>query len=277
MPPKEIKGFGIITVQLPKTHHVGSQSHFIFYKKHTTTAKDKNLIDVASRSLFMVNLPQDFNLSSAKKFFGKIATGAIVETVQANFNRRFSVELDLLQKESFRFPANCGIVSFVDTDALNLAVNSLKKIPKSNSIPLWEPTDVLYGSSRFTQHSRECTLDPLELSNQVARDMEIFASKEQEDLDELEAMRTEVDEDGFTTVVGSHRKTKAGVFGKLDTLSSGENSKADAKMKKKEKPDFYRFQIRDKKKQEMNQLLNKFKQDQERVKLMKEKKRFRPY
>ena len=48
-------------------------------------------------------------------------------------------------------------------------------------------------------------------------------------------------------------------------------------MKSKEKQDFYRFQLRQRKKEEMNELLNKFKLDQEKVRMMKEKKRFRPY
>ena len=48
------------------------------------------------------------------------------------------------------------------------------------------------------------------------------------------------------------------------------------KKNNKEKEDFYRFQLRERKKAEMNDLLRKFKQDQERIRTMKEKKRFRP-
>ena len=55
------------------------------------------------------------------------------------------------------------------------------------------------------------------------------------------------------------------------------SEQAQAKMKKKEKQDFYRFQLRERKKEEMNELLRKFKSDQEKVKTMRDKKRFRPY
>ena len=86
-----------------------------------------------------------------------------------------------------------------------------------------------------------------------------------------------VDEDGFTLVVGSHTKTKAGMLGKQKLLQAKEQERSKKKLKRKEKDDFYRFQLREKKKAEMNDLLHKFKQDQERVKVMKERKRFRPY
>ena len=49
------------------------------------------------------------------------------------------------------------------------------------------------------------------------------------------------------------------------------------KKKSKEKKDFYRFQIREQKKQEMNSLLKRFKEDQDKIKDLKEKKRFKPY
>ena len=78
-------------------------------------------------------------------------------------------------------------------------------------------------------------------------------------------------------MVGPQRKTKAGILGKQKLAATVESEKAKSKMKSKEKQDFYRFQIRQRKKEEMNDLLNKFKMDQEKVRVMREKKRFRPY
>ena len=67
-------------------------------------------------------------------------------------------------------------------------------------------------------------------------------------------------------------KTKAGILGKQKLASTVGVVKAQSKMKSKEKQDFYRFQLRQRKKEEMNELLNKFKLDQEKVRMMKEKK-----
>ena len=107
--------------------------------------------------------------------------------------------------------------------------------------------------------------------------MKDFDNAEQESIENLQNQASLVDEDGFQLVVGSHRKTKAGILGKQNLASTVESEKAKNKMKKKEKQDFYRFQLRQRKKEEMNELLSKFKSDQEKVRLMKEKKRFRPY
>ncbi|GME97750.1 unnamed protein product [[Candida] boidinii] len=120
-------------------------------------------------------------------------------------------------------------------------------------------------------------MDSESLEIESAESVLEFARKEQEAKDEIDNMKTITDEDGFTMVVGSHRKTKTGIMGSLKKTNEIEKEKAVKKMKRKEKQDFYRFQIREKKKQEMNHLLAKFKEDQERVKEMKEKRRFRPY
>ena len=133
------------------------------------------------------------------------------------------------------------------------------------------------GSQFLLNKYRSRFLDPQELSDSVSQALVQFDEAERESMEQLQQQALLVDEDGFTMVVGSHRKTKAGIMGRQKLASTVEVDKALAKMKKKEKEDFYRFQLREKKKQEMNDLLSKFKQDQERVRLMREKKRFRPY
>ena len=120
-------------------------------------------------------------------------------------------------------------------------------------------------------------LDPNSLTEEVSQALIDFDKAEQQSIEELQLQRNLVDEDGFTLVVGSHRKTKAGILGKQKLASTVGVVKAQSKMKSKEKQDFYRFQLRQRKKEEMNELLNKFKLDQEKVRMMKEKKRFRPY
>ena len=170
------------------------------------------------------------------------------------------IEISVSEDDELRakLPRNCGIIRFVDKLAFSLAFSELKKRCSSKE--------------KITGH-----LDPQELSDSVSQALVQFDEAERESMEQLQQQALLVDEDGFTMVVGSHRKTKAGIMGRQKLASTVEVDKALAKMKKKEKEDFYRFQLREKKKQEMNDLLSKFKQDQERVRLMREKKRFRPY
>lgn len=102
-------------------------------------------------------------------------------------------------------------------------------------------------------------LDPEQLSNEVSQALVEFDRAEKESMESLQKQTQLVDEDGFTLVVGSHRKTKAGILGKQKLAATVELDKANSKLKKKEKEDFYRYQLRQKKKDEMTELLHKFK------------------
>ncbi|GMF46543.1 unnamed protein product [[Candida] boidinii] len=177
-----------------------------------------------------------------------------------------------------KIPLGCGIVTFLDKNGLNLALQSIKKIISSGkNIPIWPKDLQATGTERYINNYRSKIMDSETLETESAESVLEFARKEQEAKDEIDSMKTITDEDGFTMVVGSHRKTKTGIMGSLKKTNEIEKEKALKKMKRKEKQDFYRFQIREKKKQEMNHLLAKFKEDQEKVKEMKEKRRFRPY
>lgn len=116
------------------------------------------------------------------------------------------------------------------------------------------------------------------MEKRVAKALVDFQNRERNAEEELKNMKNVVDEDGFTLVVGSAKKTKAEILGSIKKKSDLEQDVEFAKKSKsKEKEDFYRFQIRERKKQEMNSLLSKFKEDQERVRVMRQKRKFRPY
>lgn len=109
-----------------------------------------------------------------------------------------------------------------------------------------------------------------------------FTKAEEREFSDARSMAGQVDADGFT-LVGSASKRKGGPLrpDPAATLSGGgvnpEDQSSNKSKKSKEKKDFYRFQIREQKKQEMNGLLKRFREDQEKIKELKEKKRFRPY
>lgn len=291
---QEIKGFNVLPVLLTPTavqKKVSDKAtqHFIYIKKHSVNTKDLSLVERANRSLFAINLPINTSLPTLKAFFGKVATGAIIESFETNDDTLNPIQVDLTKLTSeirqddlelganHRLPLGCSLITFIDTDALNLALSAIKKLVKSSKHIDWE-FDLDFGGVAYfdSLYGKEFLSAPV-LLDQVAHDMLVFNQREQDDIDELQEMKEVVDEDGFTLVIGSHRKTKNGVLGKFKAQQNHEMDKLKSRMKKKEKLDFYRFQIREKKKQEMNDLLNKFKDDQEKVRMMKEKKRFKPY
>lgn len=281
---KTVKGFKVVTVQIPPVANLETTTHELFVKRHTTPDMDAD----ETTSLFVVNLPPLANLKSIKGLFAQINSGAIVTgyygreiynptggcqwdmyiNLSKLSNKEFGKELDDVSK----LPVGCGVVTFIDSDSLDLFLES---IGRTRNALVWECTEKT-GSQRYNGSRR--VLDPVELEESVSSALLDFQEREIEAENEVQGLREVVDEDGFTLVVGKQRKTKAEVLGvvkSIDDLKNGEELKQ--KTQDKQKMDFYRFQVRERKKQEMSELLTKFKDDQEKVRQMRNKRKFRPY
>lgn len=276
----EIKGFTIVPVALPASKYQKAASHFMYIKKHQSST----LKQLSERALFIVNPPLNSRLLAMRKFFQSLSTNTIIENFFINEeNLDYDINLTKLTsdlydgdepQEQIKLPNGTGLLVFVDKSACALAMSKLKKYAKGKDQFAW-PQEDESASIRISKLYRAKKLPLEETSEAISQALKEFEEKESKSLEELKDM-TMVDEDGFTMVVGKNRKTKRGILGKIsgtDKLKEVETKKSQ----KKEKADFYRFQIREKKKLEMNQLLKKFRDDQERIKELKEKKRFRPY
>lgn len=266
----------------------------MFIKKHIT--KNQSLSD--TKSLFVVNVPIGADFNSFKSLMSEIALGANIESFDSKqyydpdgiINYDLDINLSKLSNPDYGkeskdtyIPVGCGVITFLDKSAMNLAYTSIKKLSiaiddESKDLPKWQVLgEKATGNFRYSS-SKNDRLDSKHLSAEVAISMREFEEKEHEVAEELSQMKEQVDEDGFTVVVGPHRKTKSGIMGSLKTLSDLEHdTRYSKKMQKTQKKDFYRFQIRERKKQEVNELLHKFKEDQQRVKEMRQKRRFNPY
>ncbi|EGV66411.1 hypothetical protein PSN45_002996 [Yamadazyma tenuis] len=280
----EIKGFKVLPLKIPNS----SVESYIFFKKHEV----KLAGDSESRSIFFCNLPIASTTKVLKKFFQNIAIGATMESFTASYLTdsaedvfldlsKLTSDLDIpseVDESSAKLPKNCGIVTFIDKSAFQLAMNKLKSLSSGYKVVEWPLEANSFGSQYFLGKYHSQVLDVETLSNSVSQALIDFDKAEKDSIEHLSNQRELVDEDGFTLVVGPQRKTKAGILGQQKSaIAKAESQKAQAKMKKKQKEDFYRFQLREKKKEEMNELLRKFKADQEKVRAMSDKKRFRPY
>lgn len=283
----EIKGFHVLKLRLPESEG----AHYVYFRKHEVKpGQTPAALNLLGRLMFLFNVPVESNLHTVKKYFQQVAIGATVEnyipSLLTDCEEDFFVDLtrltsdlqyqaDPVREVALKLPKLCGIVTFIDKAALQLAFNNLKKLAVDAKATNWpvEPLGALYLRKKYRQQ----IYDTGELSESVSSALADFNRAEQESKEELQRSTQLVDEDGFTLVVGSHRKTKAGILGKQKFAQTEGSERALKKLKKKEKEDFYRFQLREKKKAEMNDLLQKFKHDQERVQQMRERKRFRPY
>lgn len=282
------KGFLVIPFKLPKHKALPSDDaafHYIFVKKHESPDENEQ------NSLFLVNMPLLTHLDNLRSVFQKICSNfnTVSHMEELLYNDEFGLQdvdlsaltsdlMSVEDPESKRYtPKNTALLKFVDDSSVSNCFNALKKYSK------------LDQSSRIEWEYKSPTVDtflnfykPLDtdyLKEDIHSHMEIFEQREQEAQNATQS--SIVDEDGFTLVVGKNTKSLNSIRKKIlkkNPLSKHENKASPpSSIDKKGKEDFYRFQIRERKKQEINQLLNKFKEDQEKIKIMKANRKFNPY
>jgi ribosomal RNA-processing protein 7 len=224
--------------------------HMVYARKHQSRDSSSDCI------VFITNLPVDTTLANIKEL-GQAFGNTIVEDFEHD------------DKESR------GLITFVDKTACQRFLSKAKSYdPKTNPVK-WTSFESS-GRQRYLELHREKYIGREVLQENVDEYMEQFFQLEEERELEVQQMAGQVDDEGFTLVVGSKRKSKGGIAN-AKAVSQEVMANQANKKRKKEKTDFYRFQIRDQKKLEMNALLKKFQEDKEKIKEMREKKRFRPY
>lgn len=290
-----IKGFIPIPITIPAYANLPESTHLCYIKPHMS--KDPNEQADTTKSLFLINPLPFWTLDNVKKLFHQVSTASHIEkilvreavdlsrvsSIGSGVNYDLHINLSKLSNEEFgleledseRLPFGSSVITFLDRDGFELFLTSLKKIKKNLS---WDVKNIADETGLRKYSQIPYVVDREEMEKEVTTALVDFQNRERIAEEEVNNMKTIVDEDGFTLVVGSQKKTKSDILGTMKKQADLEKDEEHVKKsKKKEKQDFYRFQIRERKKQEMNQLLSKFKEDQERVRVMRERRKFKPY
>ena len=141
----------------------------------------------------------------------------------------------------------------------------------------------LSGLMALVERHRAQIIDRSILSAACDRIMSKFEDAESEAQSKLRQSANQADDDGFVTVSYSAAVDASDGFEKADSFGVGKRkaSKRSRKKKegmgKKELGDFYRFQTKESKKRNLEDLKQQFQEDLERVKKMKEQKLYRPF
>jgi ribosomal RNA-processing protein 7 len=247
--PEQISGYFPVPIKVGGSKDVPIY-HIIYVRKHHSQNKAED------STVFAVNLPLDTTHECLKHLCQSLG-GVNAKEFQHSYGHRWQIVL-------------------VDKSACNRFL-SKAKAQTYNSDPIIWPTPSLSGSQLYLQRHLGQYIDQDDLQDRVDEDMERFSQAEEQKQQELEQMANKVDDDGFTMVVGSKTKDRDAIA-PPPKMTQDEALRASKKHKKnKEKTDFYRFQLREQKKNEMNNLLRRFQQDKEKVKELREKRRFKPY
>lgn len=269
-----------------------------------------------SRSLFLKNVPSDSTeqhfrslftqLVGAGRFEGITFEGETSSRAAESFDpaqaikintiakKRKRDELDLEEQEKeiegMRLPdiwtrrvlqsGSTAVVLLADDKSVQLVLKAIAKANKTKKFPVWEDDEsplrgvAPLGVPWISAHLRDSRVDKAVARRSVHAFFNAFNRKEKEAAELAKRLRNEPDEDGFVTVTRGGRTAPA---------SKHEAEEAKRRMverdtkKKSDMQDFYRFQLRARRKEEQAGLMRRFQQDREKVNAMKEKRvKFRP-
>ncbi|KAG9286695.1 hypothetical protein G9A89_012245 [Geosiphon pyriformis] len=131
------------------------------------------------------------------------------------------------------------------------------------------------GMEKWLQEYKICR-DHEKLQTNIDEFMRHFELAEQERQLALEAQLNQPDEDGFILVTRAARRN-TNTDGKIYVTAAKHENIVKLKPKKKELVDFYRFQMREVKRNKLVELRKKFQEDREKIAQLREARRFRPY
>ena len=295
--PQNVAGFTVLPIEFPTSSVLKIPSkHYVYLKPHDPQIPDPN----ASRSLFVANVPVTATELHFKHLFATQLAAGRVEYVDFSDSPRTSrtdhVKTDVqggrgrkrkrvteedmqIELQSHQLPVIWtrglhpsgahAVAVFVDRPSMELSWKAAKRAAKLSSRIVWgegiEDKVPKLGLQRYKEHNRSEYPPRRELLQSVDSYMSAY-SKMEEARSRADAKKRQIpDEEGFVKVT---KGARGGVVRTEDAKELGEKQKT----KNKGLEDFYRFQMRDRRKEEQGEFLKKFEEDKRRVEEMRKRR-----
>lgn len=310
MAPLDATGdqFAILPIQIPPVASFPETAiHEVRIRRNAPKIPTAN----DSRSLFLKNIPVDSTEPHFRAIFTDLVGAGRFETIAFEDDNKAAVAIDparalkmagfarkrkrgdvedeeRAEEEAARLPdiwtrqlhrsSSTAVVLLADDKSVQLVLKAIAKLQKTKKYPVWGQSisgDVQpLGSPWVSSHLRLCRANKKEIQNATHAFFNVFNRKEKEAAELSKRLRNEPDEDGFVTVTRGGKVNPANQF-EAEEARRKMVEKADKK--KSELTDFYRFQLRERRKQEQAELLKRFEEDKRKVNAMKEKRgKFKP-
>lgn len=179
-------------------------------------------------------------------------------------------QLPSTKPTQFHCTGSTAIVTFLDRTSRDLTLRACRRAAKHSSQPLiWceglpASKSAPLGTARYKAQRNLTFPARSDLLRSVDEFMTKYAELEDARARESAKKRAEPDEDGFVTVTrGSKGVVKAD---EIETIKAREEAK---RKKNAGLEDFYRFQMRERRKEEQNKLLKRFNEERQKVNEMR--------
>jgi len=226
--------------------------HYIYFKQHSSKQDSEGL--PRKRTLFVLNPPLDAEHALASVFEEAGAVEAVRDTVMQ------------VQQREHR-PVKAAYVIFEQAAGLTKALGL--DLTKKRSLPASSAEGESFGLRRWQQEYEAQRPDTKALQSKIDADMQQFDDDQAQSKALELAMDGKEDEQGWTYVAKG---------GKLVTEDAEEATPLPTKHKKdRELKNFYRFQMKEARKEQIAVLRKKFDLDKLRVAQMRGDRKFRPY
>ncbi|KAK8147986.1 Ribosomal RNA-processing protein 7 [Beauveria asiatica] len=301
--------FAVLSIQMPPCPSFPETAvHEVRIRRNApkiATAND-------SRSLFLKNIPADSTEQHFRAVFTQLVGAGRFESIKfedergathsfnpaqavkintiAKKRKRDEIEMEEQEKErqAMQLPeiwtrrvlrsSSTAVVLLADDKSVQLVLKAIAKANKTKKYPIWEDGSLSgvppLGVPWISAHLRDSRVDKAAARRSVHAFFNAFNRKEKEAAELAKRLRNEPDEDGFVTVTRGGRTAPAS---KYEAEEAKRRMVEKDTKKKSEMKDFYRFQLRARRKEEQAALMRRFQHDREKVNAMREKRgKFKP-
>ncbi|PIA17622.1 hypothetical protein COEREDRAFT_71423 [Coemansia reversa NRRL 1564] len=267
---EEIGGYKVLPVRFGDDSD--GATHYLYFRQHSTTKED--MLRPTDRTIFMANLPADATERDIRRLFQGVARVARV-IFNGAVGQDPVVRSQLLVSGS---TAHIVLLEVEELDSvLSMKAGTIRQWPARDAEDVTDPREYR-GLARYIYEHRAAR-PPADM---LRSEVDGFMSKFEEARYERERMVAQqhntADADGFVTVVrrGRHTKNSDGT-GSVVAASVAEARAAGEKKTEVVFGNMYRFQMRERKTDQLAELRQKFEEDKERIARMRQARKFRPF
>jgi ribosomal RNA-processing protein 7 len=302
--PPRLGEYDILPISIPSVPSFPVKAtHCLYIKHHEPKITTPNV----ARSLFLVNIPIDSTEEHFRAIFTTLIGAGRFESVifenekrpstltptvdtgakkDKNLKRKRGVEGKTTDSNVGQLPkvwdrdlhrsGSTAVAVMVDQKSAEAALKAIRKVHKSGAYPVWgagvEEKVPKLGSERYLTHHILSYPDKSVLQASVDTFMTEFNRREEEAARVAKRLRNVPDEDGFVTVT---RGGRTGPARREEAEEARRKELEKEEQKRKSMGDFYRFQGRERRKEEQGELVRRFEEDRKRVENMRKERKGR--
>ncbi|KAJ8919660.1 hypothetical protein NQ315_006188 [Exocentrus adspersus] len=228
--------------------------HYLFVKEHSLRVVEER--KPPGKTLFVLNVPPYATETSLKSAFSK--SGKVRYTILEDEEQ--SLKGSGFKRAFVVFDKREGLLNALKANALNPLSTDKDKIPLKIGLEKWVAE---YNSSIF---------DPKELQDRVNNFM--YNYDEAEERKKKSDKGDVADDEGWTVVT---KKGRNPGIARKESVNVKLKAKDKLAAKKKQLKNFYRFQIRESKMENIAALRKSFEEAKNKINIMKKARKFKPY